>query len=180
MNPTEISLELRASAPRAPEALRQRVAAIAPAEPERRGRLLRLPVAPRKQAAFALAAVVAVAVGGALVTGIVHSSSHKSSVQRFSSEKEINNGASAGGGGSNAARAAASPSALQRQKALDRAAPIPSGSRLQDYEVSMTVRVKDQEALSNATVKAMRWTRSLGGYVARVSYDTPSAKSGES
>jgi hypothetical protein len=185
MNQAEISRELRATAPRAPEALRERVAAIATAEPERRGRLLRLPVAPRYRAAFALAAVVAVAVCGAVVAGIVHSGSHKSASNEFRSQVEIQNGASAGGGASRGASTvpgafAAPRAAAQKQNALDKAARIPPGTRLQDYEVSLRVRVKDQDALSKATVDAMRWTRSAGGYVAKVSYDTPGAKTGES
>jgi hypothetical protein len=186
MNHAEISRELRATAPRAPEALRQRVAAIATAEPERRGRLLRLPVAPRHRAAFALAAVVAVAVCGALVAGLVHGGSHKSASNEFRSQVEIQKGASAGGGASTAAGAlnglksnAAAPRAAAQQS-LDKAARIPPGTRLQDYEVSLRVRVKDQDALSKATVDAMRWTRSAGGYVAEVSYDTPGSKTGES
>ena len=42
------------------------------------------------------------------------------------------------------------------------------------------MRVKDGDALSKATVEAMRWTRSVGGYVAQVSYGTAGAKTGES
>jgi hypothetical protein len=49
----------------------------------------------------------------------------------------------------------------------------PAGLRLQDYDVQLGVRVADAAALSKATVAAMRWTREHGGYVARVSYDTP-------
>ena len=106
MNPTEITLELRATAPRAPEALRQRVAAIAADEPERRGSLLRLPAAPRRhRAAFALAAVLVVAVGSALVAGLLGVGSHKSATNRFhnqlslpaAGEPAIKNSASGGG-----------------------------------------------------------------------------------
>ena len=40
--------------------------------------------------------------------------------------------------------------------------------------------MKDGDALSKATVEAMRWTRSVGGYVAQVSYGTAGTKTGES
>ena len=39
-------------------------------------------------------------------------------------------------------------------------ATIPPSLRLQDYQVYLGVRVKDEDALSKATVQAMRWTRS--------------------
>jgi hypothetical protein len=196
MNPTEITLELRATAPRAPEALRQRVAAIAADEPERRGSLLRLPAAPRRhRTAFALAAVLAVAVGSALVAGLLGSGSHKSATQRFDSELSLpaTSTTSSSGGGSDSAGAirgihkAAGASAgakLQRQKAPAASrfnpATIPPSLRLQDYQVYLGVRVKDEDALSKATVQAMRWTRAFGGYVAHVSYGTAGSKNGES
>src|SRR5437763_13034386 len=108
MNPTEITHELRATAPRAPEALRQRVAAIAADEPERRGRLLRLPAAPRRhRAALALAAVLVVAVGSALVAGLVGGDGGGRKSANFDFEKTpINNHATAGGGSSAGAGAA--------------------------------------------------------------------------
>ena len=105
MNPTEITLELRATAPRAPEALRQRVAAIAADEPERRGSLLRLPAAPgRHRAAFALAAVLAVAVGSALVAGLVGSGSHKNATGHFYNQQSMRRPRDAPAGGSARAR----------------------------------------------------------------------------
>jgi Domain of unknown function (DUF4349) len=47
----------------------------------------------------------------------------------------------------------------------------PTPGRLQDYRASLTVRVKDVDALSSATQQAMRTTRTLGGYVVRTSFD---------
>ena len=181
MNQAEISLELRATAPRAPEALRQRVAAIATVEPEPRGRLLRLPVAPSRRAAFALAAAFALLVGSALVAGIVRSGSgSKRATDNFMSSKDlpgpVSNGASAPAL-EKRARAAAGAAAAAKAAGLGQ---FPPSTRLQDYQVSLRVRVKDQDALSKATVDAMRWTRSAGGYVARVSYDTPGARTGDS
>src|SRR4051794_23807032 len=176
MNPSEITLELRATAPRAPEALRQRVAAIAADEPERRGRLLRLPAAPRRhRAAFALAAVLVVAVGSALVAGLLGGSGGHKNASHFENQMKdtslptINNHATAGGGSAAgagttpagmaaAAPKAANPGALQHQKSAARAfqpATIPASLRLQDYQVYLGVRVKDEDALSKATVQAM-------------------------
>jgi hypothetical protein len=57
-------------------------------------------------------------------------------------------------------------------------APPPS-SRLQDYRVSMRVRLSSLNGLSSAVVQAMRVTRSLGGYVANVEYSSPNVRHGD-
>ena len=58
-------------------------------------------------------------------------------------------------------------------------ATLPSGRRLVDYRVQMRLRVDSTDDLSNATVRAMRVARSLGGYVVNVDYSTPGARSGD-
>jgi hypothetical protein len=56
----------------------------------------------------------------------------------------------------------------------------PTQGRLQQYTASMTLRVQGVDGLSRTTARAMRITRSLGGFVASVDYGTPNRKSGES
>jgi hypothetical protein len=51
-------------------------------------------------------------------------------------------------------------------------------SRLQRYDATLRLRVRDVDALSNDAQRAMRLTRSLGGYVASVQYATRSEKRG--
>jgi uncharacterized coiled-coil protein SlyX len=51
----------------------------------------------------------------------------------------------------------------------DPRAPVLTGSRLQQYVVAMSLRVRD---LSDATQTAVRKTRRLGGYVAAADYST--------
>jgi len=52
-------------------------------------------------------------------------------------------------------------------------APAPSGTRLQDYDATLGLRVRDATALSDATKRALAIVRSLGGFatVVNVSMD---------
>jgi uncharacterized protein DUF4349 len=55
----------------------------------------------------------------------------------------------------------------------------PTPGRRQDYEVSMTLRVQDLDALTDRTNDAMRIVRSFGGYVASVQQSTSAGQPGE-
>src|SRR2546423_10783798 len=174
--------ELR-TLPRAPEELRARVLGLAeasPAPPRRRrsGRLVLV------AACLALLGIA----GVAAVYGIV------SSGGGGQQEKAAGTVSAAGGGG--AVRAApkarrtlttetavagsfAAPSPPSAT-ALDSAATLPpTQGRLQQYSATMRLRVKGVDGLSRTTNRAMRITRSLGGFVASVDYGTPNRKSGE-
>jgi hypothetical protein len=75
----------------------------------------------------------------------------------------------------------------RRARALDQtykdfgaaALALPSTGRLQQYDASLRVRVRDQEELSQRTQAALRLTRKLGGYVVWANYAAPS-RSGNS
>lgn len=174
--------ELR-TLPRAPEELRARVLGLAepsPAPPRRRrtGRLV-----------LVAACLVLLGVAGvAAVYGIVSSGGGS----RSQAEKAAGTVSAAGGGG--AVRAApkahrtlttetavaGSFAAPPAPAALDSAATLPpTQGRLQQYSATMRLRVKGVDGLSRTTNRAMRITRSLGGFVASVDYGTPSRKSGE-
>jgi Domain of unknown function (DUF4349) len=56
--------------------------------------------------------------------------------------------------------------------------PAPSAARLQRYQATLRLRVKNVESLSNATRRAMTLARSLGGYVSEVQYSTHAGKRG--
>jgi hypothetical protein len=75
-----------------------------------------------------------------------------------------------GGGGASAA-----PSS---RAATDKAAPLPSTTRAQDYSASIRLHVADPDELSDAVQSAIRSTRQLGGYVTYVDYDTRGTKDG--
>jgi len=176
--------ELR-TLPRAPEELRARVLGLADAAspaPPRRRRTRRLVLVVACLALLGIAGVAA-------VYGIV--SSGGGGGQR---EQAAGTVSAAGGGG--AVRAAPkahralttetavagsfAPSAQPALTALDSAASLPpTQGRLQQYSAMMRLRVKGVDGLSRTTNRAMRITRSLGGFVASVDYGTPNRKSGE-
>jgi Domain of unknown function (DUF4349) len=154
--------ELRDTAPQAPERLRERVGAL-PAARSRRS--LRL----RPALAVAIALVLSVGLGAAIIGGIT-GSEPKRSVERLSPMR-----------GSAQARAErlAVPTPKNQYKAQSdmRGAPfaptLGSSSRLQRQGVSMRLRVDD---LSRATQSAVRHTLRLGGYVASANYGTNEAR----
>jgi hypothetical protein len=53
-----------------------------------------------------------------------------------------------------------------------RSLPTPASGRYQDYEASLTVRVKNVDALHDRTAEATRLARTYGGYVASVDEST--------
>ncbi|MGH2921299.1 MAG: DUF4349 domain-containing protein [Gaiellaceae bacterium] len=165
--------ELREKAPTAPEALRERVAETgrSPIGSPRTG-LSGLGL--RRGLALAAAGVIVVGVGAALVNGIAGSGGP--------GQRE------ASGGG----RDAAEPEQGQFQRTFPAArggdssaktgalsALPPANRRLQDYEAEMRLRVDDPADLDRATKRAMRDTRSLGGFVASIDFGTTPEDEGD-
>jgi hypothetical protein len=153
--------ELRDTAPRAPERLRNLVSALPAAQPRRSLRLR-----PALSAAVGLA--IAVGLGAAIIGGATGPTKNAADFDR-----------------ARALRANPSPTTKSREGAatdsggLFRSALAPTltaKSRLQQQQVSMRLRVED---LSRATQTAVRQTRRLGGYVAAADYSTGEAR-GES
>jgi Domain of unknown function (DUF4349) len=163
----ELASELRAARPVASPELRERVLEIAARQsPASRQRFSLPPF--RRVALVAVPAVLAVAVGGALVHGLVSSGP--------SGQKAAPVPRSAGSG---------TTVPLQPQtRSLDRtptagkpfsaALPSTQQARLQQYGAFLRLQVKDVGALSDTTKRAMRFARDVGGYVAYVRYSTPS------
>jgi len=163
----KLAEELRAARPVAPAAVHERVRALEP--PRRRGFELDLPWR-RLVPAVAIAGLAA-AVGVAGVLGVIHGSSspRATAIQVPQHQRSIEKG-------------------IQPDQYLDKAvpfratlsgAPKPSSERLQQYDASLRVRVRDQEELSKRTQDALRLTRKLGGYVVWANYVAPS-RSGNS
>ena len=169
----ELASELRAARPAASQELRDRVLEVAARERSApRPRFSLLPM--RRLALVAVPAALAVAVGGALVHGLVSSGTSR--------EKAAPQAVSGGGSVSTTAGATNSPS-LPRTLQLDKtptarqpfsaALPSTEQARLQQYGAFLRLRVKDLDALSDATKRAMRFARLVGGYVAYVRYSSP-------
>jgi hypothetical protein len=189
-SPELIIHELRATAPPAPDELRARVRALvdapAPASPLRRrfgGRRMALVLVPVCLIGLLGAAVLAgrdrggassVAAGGSAGTPQSWTALQKRAP-------------------STVFKTYTSPLALKpvpcTNCATDSAAAVaqvhgaailpPTRGRLQHYDVSLRLRVADQDALSKATNDAMRLTRSFGGFVAGVDYSSSEGARGD-
>jgi hypothetical protein len=161
----ELAAELRAARPAASNELRTRVFEVAAREEPPRRRFSLPPL--RRLALVAVPAVVAIAVGGALVHGLASSGPP--------SKRALTPQRSSGAVTPQVAPPAVhlgAPQTSTLDKAFRSAVPNATG-RLQQYGASLRIRVKDLEGLSNATKRAMRFARLVGGYVAYVRYTNP-------
>jgi Domain of unknown function (DUF4349) len=167
----ELATELRAARPSASPELRERVLAVAARQEPRRPHRFTLPPL-RRVALVAAPALVAVAVGGALVHGLIHSGK---STQNAAPVVRTGAGGSSVPGQLNAPRP---PRVVGKDQALTGKQPFSTAlpnttSRLQQYGAFMRLQVKDLDALSDTTKRAMRFARLVGGYVAYVRYSSP-------
>ena len=143
----ELIRELRASRPSAPAELRARVRAVASERPIRSPwASWRFPL--RRGMLVAVPAAAALAVASAGVLGIARSDSPEP-----------------------VSRAALEKSTLQAPPEYDTST-AGSGQRAQRVSATLTVEVKDANAVSHAAQSALDLTRSLGGYVVASSVAT--------
>jgi hypothetical protein len=168
----ELATELRSARPSASPELRERVLAVAAQEEPRRPRRFALPPV-RRMALVAAPAVVAVAVGGALVHGLVHSGK--------SAQKAA---ATVASGSAGSDQLVPRPyGGVSKDRALTEKQPFSTAlpnttSRFQQYGAFMRLQVKNLDALSDTTKRAMRFARLVGGYVAYVRYSSPTQGQG--
>jgi hypothetical protein len=154
-----IARQLRKAAPTAPEGLRERVRALR--EPQA-GRTWRL----RPALAAAVAIVVAVGVSAATIGGLTGSTPEQKSVVEL---RGVTGSASRARSPELRPVLPTSGRAFSLSADANKLSALPPGSRLQHYDVSMRLRVRD---LSRATQAAVREARRLGGYVAAADYST--------
>ncbi len=148
--------ELRASRPVASAALRERVAARGPEPAPRRSFHW-----PSRRVVLGLAAAALVASFAA--AGLTRGSGKQARVEGLRAT---------------VTRAApAQRGAAESERSL-KALPAPATARLQRYQATLRLRVKDVDALSTATKRAMTLARSLGGFVGEVQYSTHAGKRG--
>jgi Domain of unknown function (DUF4349) len=182
--------ELQAARPTAPEALRARIEALASAESARRASLLeRLTL---RRALVALApAVVVLAVGAAVVQGVVSATS-KDDEGRIpfrdpspGALRSTEGGALRSTEPEDAAtpRREELPPLAQVGKNVETArARAPLGTslgRTQDYYADLRVRVDDLDTLSKRTQHALRLTQRYGGYVVSTNFRNTRAEEGD-
>ena len=163
MSSVDVTSELRLAKPRAPEQLRERVMALSerPVREPRFSFSLPSRFTVRRVAFVAAPAMVAVALGGAAIHGIANSGAPQQSVN---AEAGPMNTVPAFDAATPKPRSINGAKTLSRGPAVTPALP-PSTNRLQHYQASLTVRVDGLDGLSASTRKAMRITRSLGGYI---------------
>ena len=171
MTSAELITALQASRPVAADTLRDRVRAIAAAEPvQRPSPFARLPrISLRRFALVAVPATAVVLLGTAGVVGLLDSGSQpqvESSAARELRAQATTTTPSADATTAPQLKAGAPPAAA------DATAPTPTTGRATRYSAQLTLAVKDVDGLSAATQKALQITRDLGGYVVSVSYAT--------
>lgn len=158
--------ELRALPTTAPEHVRDHVRALGEPKPERSLWDLLLSISWRRSL-LVLAPVCALAVvSAAVIHGVVNSGTSPKPVAQTAERgaKTLDTTGSAGSG------AAA-------QLAPNVPAPVPG--HYQDYDASLSVRVKDVDALHDRTAEATRLTRSYGGTVVSV-FESSAGGTGQS
>ena len=181
----KLASELRASKPVSPETLRQRVSSLSAVEPEGPRLTFRLPT--RRMvlglaAAALLASFVVAGVTGLQGTGtqrLKGASAQRSVPARHSRQRpQVTASAAQRGEAFRALVPTAKVPTAKDRPPLQAALTAPAANRLQRYEATLRLRVKDVEALSAAARRAMNLTRSLGGYVAAVHYATRGGERG--
>jgi Domain of unknown function (DUF4349) len=150
----------------------------APAEV--RGRVLELAAAadaprPRRRG-LRIALGLSVAVVAAVAAISLTSGGSRSGQQKLLAGEAATGGDTATRQRANPPRAVFAPTV--HPKLTELGLPITPG-RLTQVHASLRLRVRNVEGLSKATARAMRITRSLGGFVQSVDYGTPSGGNGD-
>jgi hypothetical protein len=185
---SDITRELRSARPVAGNALRERVRAIAASPPQpTRGPSLAAFFGGRRSSFFvavpAAAALAVVAAGAIALTRSGPDTVGREALEARTSamgaaDAQVpapagqTESAAAGTGASGAAGAAGADA----ERAAKSAAPpatapsLSAGGRAQRFSATLTLEVKNTDALSEATQRAIETTRALGGYLVTVAY----------
>jgi Domain of unknown function (DUF4349) len=175
MSSADVTGQLRATRPLAPEALRERVRAIAAAPPVPSS----FPRVSVPHLRLAIPALAATALAAAGLIAVVRPQHQETSVVTAkppttrSAVTHANPPASTVpvfGAATDQAQQAQALAPATKQAPSVGAAPAPTTGRAVDYQAQIGVRVKDSEALSSATARAQAIARDLGGYVVSVEY----------
>src|SRR5438128_874638 len=164
----ELVRELRALPTEAPQHAREQVRALGePAQPRTLQDLLLLFSWRRSLLVLAPVCVLGL-VGAAVIHGVIHSgaNSKQTAVAGQSLDDQVHRG-SLGSGAT-----ATTPNFGAATGTPFTPLPAPAPGRYQDYDASLTVRVKDVDALHQRTAQATQLARSFGGYVASVDEST--------
>jgi Domain of unknown function (DUF4349) len=169
----ELVQDLRALPTAAPSEVRERVRALG--EPTRPRTLHDLLFTfPWRRSLLVLApACMLGLVSAAVIYGVVHSGgdSRPTASPGQKLDAQVQRGEAHGAVGSSGTTTTGDWG-LASPKAQPFSVPTPAPGRYQDYEASLTVRVKDIDALHDRTAQATQLARTFGGYVASVDEST--------
>jgi hypothetical protein len=167
----ELVRDLRALPTAAPGGVRERVRALG--EPTRPRTLhdLLLTFSWRRSLLVLAPVCVLGLVSAAVIHGVVNSgdSAKQTASAGQKLDAQVHVGAVEGAGGTTTTPPVFGQATPQT---LAPALPTPTPGRYQDYEASLTLRVKDVDTLHERTAEATRLARSYGGYVASVDEST--------
>jgi hypothetical protein len=149
----EIARELRATAPSAPQNVRERIRALPEPAPRR---TLRIRFRPALAGAAALA--VALGVGAAVIDGLTDGSNPSDRGESLAAQPKTASARTPVG-------ALTAPTSSRQDSAA-----VPPSRRLQNYQALLRLRVEDRDELSDAMKHAIQDTRRLGGYVVSAQY----------
>ena len=187
MTAAELTAQLHAAKPIASAGLRDRVRAIATAEPAPAFRVPRFRL-PSLRIVLPIAAATAVAGVAAIALIHPHSQQHAQTashalnggldlnpVTRRAEKGRTGTPAapSAGNGSDQASQSDTAPAF--KAATTHGSAPVPAAGRAVRYEAQLTISVKNGNALSEATTRAQATVRELGGYVVSVSFASADA-----
>jgi hypothetical protein len=162
----ELVRDLRALPTAAPQHVRERVRVFdEPVRPRTPHDLLLMFSWRRSLLVFAPVCVLAL-VSAAVIHGVVHSGGHSKQIASAAQKLDahVQRGALEGSG------TTTTPPVFGQAtpQTLAPTLPTPTPGRYQDYEASLTLRVKDVDTLHDRTAEATRLARSYGGFVASV------------
>jgi hypothetical protein len=175
----ELVRDLRALPTAAPQQVRERVRALGePATPRTLHDLVLLISWRRSLLVLAPVCLLGL-VSAAVIHGVIHSGGNapRTAAARQQLDTQVHSGAVEGSGTTTTPFGAGTGTPLA--KPWSAVVPTPVPGRYQDYDASLTVRVKDIDTLHDRTAEATGLARSFGGYVASVDEST-NGSSGQS
>jgi hypothetical protein len=164
----ELVRDLRALPTAAPAGVREHVRALGEPEPPRTLHDLLLTLSSRRSLLVLAPVCVLALVSAAVIHGVVNSGgdSGQTAATAQKGTAELQRGAL------DSHATATTPFGAVTGAPLAPSFPTPAAGRYQDYEASLTVRVKSVDALHDRTAEATRLARTYGGYVASVDEST--------
>jgi Domain of unknown function (DUF4349) len=175
----ELVRDLRALPTAAPQQVREHVRALGePATPRTLHDLVLLISWRRSLLVLAPVCLLGL-VSAAVIHGVIHSGGNapRTAAARQQLDTQVHSGAVEGSGTTTTPFGAGTGTPLA--KPWSAVVPTPVPGRYQNYDASLTVRVKDIDTLHDRTAEATRLARSFGGYVASVDEST-NGSSGQS